>query len=283
MQLLLTTTIASLMFGLGLSLRPSAVAALRHRPALAVRVVLGSCLLVPLAAHLLLSLPAAATVPRGVRLAILAMAICPSAPLSLRRAGRHGGDRELTAGLQLLAAAVAVVSIPVLVQVLQAALRARGWAIPPGLVALQVLALQGLPLGLGMGLRWRRPQWAKAASPWVERVSFLLLLALVAVLLVRIGPLLAAFVAANGTALALMAALVLIATAIGGLLSGPGRSARISGAVVTSLRNPGLALLFATLYAKGIPGVVLGILVYQLLTLLLTTPLLLLWQRKRAG
>ena len=121
MKLLLTATIATLMFGLGLGLRASAVASLRHRPALAARVVLGSCLLVPLAALLLLSLPPAATVPRGVRLAILAMAICPSAPLGLRRAGRHGGDRELAAGLQLLGAAVAVLTIPLLVQLLQLA------------------------------------------------------------------------------------------------------------------------------------------------------------------
>ena len=76
-----------------------------------------------------------------------------------------------------------------------------------------------------------------------------------------------------------MAALVLIATAIGGLLSGPGLEERISGAVVTSLRNPGLALLFASLYAKGIPGVILGILSYQMLTLLLTGPLLGVWRR----
>lgn len=279
MKLLLTATIATLMFGLGLGLRASAVAALRHRPALAVRVVLGSCLLVPLAAMLLLSLPAAATVPRGVRLAILAMAICPSAPLGMRRAGRHGGDRELAAGLQLLAAAVAVVSIPLLVELLQTALRARGWAIPPGLVALQVLALQGLPLGLGMALRWRWPEWAAGASRWIDRVGFLLLVTLVAVLLVQIGPKLVGFLAANGIALALMAALVLIATAIGGLLSGPGLEERISGAVVTSLRNPGLALLFASLYAKGIPGVILGILSYQMLTLLLTGPLLGVWRR----
>jgi BASS family bile acid:Na+ symporter len=282
MKLLVSATIATVMFGLGLSLRARAVVALRHRPALVLRVVLGSCLLVPLAALLLLSLPAAAPVSRGVRLAILVMAICPSAPLVLRRAGRQGGNRELAAGLQLVAAAVAVLSIPLMVQLLQAALRAHGWAIPPQLVAAQVLALQGLPLGLGMALRWRWPTWAARASHWIDRLGFLLLSGLVAVLLVRIGPLLAGFVVANGTALALMAALVLIATALGGLLGGPGREGRINGAVVVSLRNPGLAVLFATLYAKGIPGVLLGIVSYQLLTLLLTGPLLRLW-RRRAG
>ena len=56
MKLLLTATIATLMFGLGLGLRASAVASLRHRPALAARVVLGSCLLVPLAALLFATL-----------------------------------------------------------------------------------------------------------------------------------------------------------------------------------------------------------------------------------
>jgi predicted Na+-dependent transporter len=280
--LLLPFTIFTLMFGVGLGLRAEAVAALRHRPWLAARMVLGSCLLVPLAALLLLHLPIAAAMPRGVRLAFLVMALCPSAPLTLRQAGGQGGDRELAAGLQLLAAATAIFTIPLMVEIFQVVLHARGWTFPPALVAAQMLTLQGLPLALGMGVRRLRPRFAARCGEPIERFAFLLLLLLLLVILVRNGPGLATFLGHNAPALGLMALQTLAAMAIGGLLCGPGPSSRITGAVVTSLRNPGLALLFVTLYAEGVAGVKLAIVVYLLLTLLLSALVLGIWRRLRA-
>jgi hypothetical protein len=76
-----------------------------------------------------------------------------------------------------------------------------------------------------------------------------------------------------------MALMVLLTLAVGWLLSGPGLRERTTGAVVTSTRNPGLALLFASTHAQGVVGLKLAILVYVLLTLLLSLPLLRLSRR----
>jgi hypothetical protein len=44
------------------------------------------------------------------------------------------------------------------------------------------------------------------------------------------------------------------------------------------MRNPGLALLFASLYGQDLPGVKLGILAYLLTTVILSIPFLR-WRR----
>jgi len=274
MQLLIPATLFTLMVALGLGLQGEAVARLRRRPALIVRVLLGTCVLVPLAALLLLRSPLVAGLPLQVKLAIALMAISPSAPLTLRKADRQGGDRELAAVLQLLAAAAAVITIPLLADLYRAVFQLSGWDVQPLPVARQVLMIQGVPLMLGVLVRRRLPALAERLVGPLERVANLLLLLLTVLILVRSWPLLQAFLVANLVGLACMALMVLLALAIGWLLSGPGLRERTTVAVVTSTRNPGLALLLASTHAPGVVGLKLAILVYVLLTLLLSLPFL---------
>lgn len=274
MQLLIPATLFTLMVALGLGLQGEAVARLRRRPALIVRVLLGTCVLVPLAALLLLRSPLVTGLPLPVKLAIALMAISPSAPFTLRKADRQGGDRELAAVLQLLAAAAAVITIPLLADLYRAVFQLSGWDVQPLPVARQVLMIQGVPLMLGVLVRRRLPALAERLVGPLERVANLLLLLLTVLILVRSWPLLQAFLAANLVGLACMALMVLLALAIGWLLSGPGLRERTTVAVVTSTRNPGLALLLASTHAPGVVGLKLAILVYVLLTLLLSLPFL---------
>jgi BASS family bile acid:Na+ symporter len=274
MQLLIPATLFTLMVALGLGLRGEAVAILRRRPALIIRVLLGTCVLVPLAALLLLRSPLVESLPLPVRLAIALMTISPSAPLTLRKADRQGGDRELAAVLQLLAAAAAVITIPLLADLYRAVFQLSGWDIQPLPVARQVLLIQGLPLLLGVLVRHRLPALAERLVGPLDRVANLLLLLLSLLILVRSWSLLQAFLAANLIGLACMALMVLLALAIGWLLSGPGLRERTTVAVVTSTRNPGLALLLASTHAPGVVGLKLAILVYVLVTLLLSLPFL---------
>ncbi len=279
MQLLITATLLTLMFSLGLGLHVGVFQRLRQRPLLCMRVLIGSCVLVPLVALLLLRSEAAADLSRPVRTAIALMAICPSAPLTLRKAAKQGGDRDLAALLQLLAAATAIVSVPLLADLFRDIFRVSGWDVHPSEVARQILLAQGLPLGLGMLVRHRWPEVAERWAASLDRVAMLLLLVLAVAVLAISSPLLVRFLADNLAALPVMALMVLLALTIGWFVSGPGLEERTTIALVTSMRNPGLALLLASIHAGGMVGLKLSILIYLLLTIVLTIPFLRLRRR----
>ena len=137
-----------------------------------------------------------------------------------------------------------------------------------------MLLVQGVPLALGVLVRRTRPRLAEKLEGPLDRAANLLLLVLTTLILVRSWPLLQAFLAANLPGIGCIALMVLLALAIGWLLSGPGLQERTTVAVVTSTRNPGLALLFASTHAADVSGLKLAILVYVLVTLLLSLPFL---------
>jgi len=94
--LIVTPTLFTVMLALGLSLRPEAMHHWQTRPALPLRVLLASCVLVPLLALLLLQSPWSQAISPPARYAIALMAICPSAPLALRKAARARPSPELS-------------------------------------------------------------------------------------------------------------------------------------------------------------------------------------------
>lgn len=277
--LLVSVALFTIMFALGAGLTGDAVLRLRRRPALVIRVLIGSCVLVPLVALLLLKLPLSQAVSPSARFGLALMAISPSAPLTLRKAGKTGGDRELAAVFQACAAVAAIGSIPMLADLYRSAFGIAGWDIGPREVALQVGQAQVLPLLAGLALARWQPRWAERLAGPLDRLANGLLLLLVVLVLVKSLPLLVPFAAANLLALVLMALMVLAALGIGYGLAGPQPGERTTVALVTSMRNPGLALLLATTYGAGLPGLKLAVLCYLLVTVLLSVPFLR-WQRR---
>jgi predicted Na+-dependent transporter len=278
--LLVSAALFTIMFALGVGLKGDAIAQLRRRPALVLRVLIGSCVLVPLVALLLIKLPLSLELSKPARFGIALMAASPSAPLTLRKAGKTGGDRELAAVLQACAAVAAILSIPLIADLYRSSFGITGWQIGPKEVALQVGKSQVLPLLAGLALRRLQPGWAQRLSGPLDKLANGLLLLLILLVLVKSLPLLVPFAAANLLALAFMAVMVLAALAIGYLIAGPDPRERTTIALVTSMRNPGLALLFATTYGAGMPGLKLAVLSYLLVTVLLSIPFLR-WQRQR--
>ncbi|QNI70052.1 bile acid:sodium symporter [Cyanobium sp. NS01] len=274
-------TLFAIMFALGLGLQPQALGQIRRRPALVLRVLIGSCVLVPLVplvALVLLKLPLSAALSPPVRFGIALMAISPSAPLTLRKAGKQGGDHQLAAVLQACAAVAAIVSIPLLADLFRASFGIEGWDIGPRQVAMQVSLAQVLPLLAGLLLRrWRRGLVERLEGPLNKLANGLFLL-LVLVVLIRVGPALLPFVGANLPALGFMAVMVATALVIGSLAAGPAPGESLTVALVTSMRNPGLALVFATTYGAGMPAIKLAVLAYLLVTVLLSAPFLR-WQK----
>ncbi|NDG74472.1 MAG: transporter [Synechococcaceae bacterium WB8_1B_136] len=279
--LLVSLTLFFIMLALGVSLRAEALQQWRLQPGLLLRVLLGSCVLVPLVALVLLQTPWSTSLQQPARFAIALMALSPSAPLTLRKAGKAGGDRQLAALLQVSAAVAAILTIPLLGAVFKGVFAIEGWNVQPLDVALQVGRAQLLPLVLGLLLRQALPRLADRIEGPLDKLANLLLLLLVVVVLVKAGPLLLAFIPQNLPALLLMALMVLIALAIGYAMAGTNPSERTTTALVTSMRNPGLALLFASTHGQGMAGVKLGILLYLLLTVLVSVPFLR-WRKGQA-
>lgn len=280
LMLLIKTSLITLMVALGLELRLEELAVHRHRPWLILRVVLGSCLLVPLVALVLLQLPISEQMSAGARFGLALMALSPSAPLTLRKAGLRGGDAHEAAVMQVAAALLAVLSIPLLGDLFRSAHHLQGWDILPRQVALQVGLLQVVPLTCGLLLgRWRpglRTRWARP----VQRVAFLVTLLMVGVILIMVFPTLLSFIQGNLLGIGAMVFMTAAALGIGYALRGGSRGERLTAALVTSMRNPGLALLFAVTHGENVPGVKLAIVSYLFVTILATVPFL--WWARQA-
>ena len=283
--LLVPLTLFTVMLALGAGLPLQAFQQWRRHWPLILRAELATCVLVPLLGWLLLSLPPAQALSVEARHAIALMAACPSAPLILRKARKSGGDASLAGLLQMGAAVLAIVTVPLLADFGGPVFAVQGWELlRPRQVALQVFQVQLLPLLLGLALARQLPQRWLGLRLVLDRLANGLLLLLVLARLVRTAPLLLQFATANLGAIALMAVLALFSLMLGYGLAGPqGTQAdqRVTVALVTSMRNPGLALLLASTYAAEMPGVKLGILVYVLVTVLVSLPVLR-WRRQGA-
>ncbi|MFI0401811.1 MAG: transporter [Cyanobium sp.] len=279
--LLIKISLITLMVGLGLGLQLDDLKELRHRPWLILRVLLGSCVLVPLAALLLLKLPFTMQMSPGARFGIALMALSPSAPLTLRKAQLQGGNRHLAALLQVAAALLAILSIPLLTDVFRASYHVDGWDIEPQTVASQVALVQVLPLTIGLVLRQLFPQFGARWALPIQKGAFLVSLSVVALILVMMAPKLFTFLKGNLFAIVVAALMTAIALAIGYLLGGRNPEERTTTALVTSMRNPGLALLFAITHGKEMVGVKLAILTYLLVTILASIPFLR-WSKNQA-
>lgn len=148
-------------------------------------------------------------------------------------------------------------------------------------VAMNVGQVQILPLLLGLFLRLWLPAWAERAEPFFIKLANLLLLLLLVVIVVKAFPLLIPFASKNLLALALMAVMVIASLLMGYLLAGPDPKERTTVALVTSMRNPGLALLFAQINAPQMLELKLSILTYLVLTIIFSIPFLN-WRKRLA-
>lgn len=268
-RLLLFTT----MVALGLGLRWPLLRRWFQSPGLLLRVLLGSCLLLPLLALLLLQMPWTSALSASERTAVALMAVCPSAPLALRRARQAGGDHQLAALLQVGAAFVAIISVPLLAVLFRSAFGLEGWQVRSLPVMLQVGQAQVLPLLLGMIVRHRWPPLADRLERPMTRLANAALLLLLLVLLWRGVPLLVAVWPRQLPAMALMTLMAALGLILGRVMAGFRSSHGVTTALVTALRNPGLALLLTDLHGGSLPGLKGAILGQMALTALVSLPL----------
>jgi len=280
-RLFVAVTLFLTMLGLGLGLHSQSLRDWIKQPSLALRVALGSSLLIPLLGMALLHGPWGSAISSPMRAAMALMALCPSAPLAMRKVRKYGGDHDLAALIQVMAALMALVSIPSLSGLFPHAFAVSGWhsdglqgSVPMARdLAVQVGRVQVLPLLLGLRLRHVRPALADRLERPLNRIANLLLLILVGLILFSTSRFLLRFIGHNLDGLLLMALQVLGCLLIGRwLAAGEQRSLGATTALVTAMRNPGLALLFVSRFGDEVHGLRLAILLYVLLTALISVP-----------
>jgi len=273
LALLVFATVFTTMFSLGLMLGREQIAAAWQRRAVLAASLFAVWVPVPIAAVVCVKLFGIKGV---VAAGILLMAISPGAPVSLRRAIEAGGNAAFAPALHLAIVTLAVVTVPVSLAIL-AAIFGKDLEISPTDVARQVFFAQLLPLGLGAAVRALWPAAASSLEQGLTRITNLVLVAVVLALVVVLWPLLAKvgwtpFVAGIGlTALALL---------FGAACAGRDAPARPVSAVATAMRNPGLALVIATV--NRLPSEVVASVFAYALGLVAVVTAFVAWQGRRA-
>ena len=240
--LLLKLAVGAIIFAIGLDSTAHDLTYLWRRPTLLLRSVLAMYLLVPLAALALVKLLVLAP---GVEIGLLVLAVSAGAPL-LPRKLLLIGDGAYIFSLVVTTSVLAIVLVPALMGLLGPQF---GYPVQlqPERVALVFAKSFFLPLALGMLVRWRFPTFAKRIGDPLMAIAGIVLTACAVGLLILHWDVL---LDARLPGLLALAALIVVALAIGHLLGGPVEEDRTALAIACSTRHLGIAVLVAS----SVPG-----------------------------
>jgi BASS family bile acid:Na+ symporter len=264
-------TVFIIMFDLGLAIVPAELRWVSKRPGLIARALFSALVAVPALECLVAR---TFELPRAAEIGIVLMAISPGAPVALRRSLGAGGHRSFAPALQIAVAALAIVSMPLSVAVFNDYFAGHA-EISPLPLARQVFVAQLLPLSLGMVARRFFTAQAEWAEPKLARLGGILLVVLLILALIDIGEV----VLGAGVRVTLAIVIVTsLALAVGHLMGGPEPATRTATAISGAARNPGLALLVATLNGTP-PAITATVLAYLVIAALTLIPYIA-WRRR---
>jgi len=210
-----------------------------------------------------------------IAVGIVLMAISPGAPVALRRALDAGGSRGFAPALHLAIVMTAVLTVPATVAILDW-IFAADFAVTPFHIGRQVFFAQLLPMALGASLRAIRPALAAKLETPLGRIGNWLLLAL-AILVLADMP---AIIGAVGwTPMFAGVGITVCALAVGAAFAWRDPEVRPVGAIAAAMRNPGLALVIATV--NNAPPAVTAAVIGYALGLGLTIVAFLQWRKRR--
>lgn len=240
--LLLKISVGIIILAIGMDSTLREIAYLWRRPGLLLRSVLAMYVLVPLAA---LALVKILTLPPGVEIGLLVLAVSAGAPL-LPRKLLNIGDGAYIFSLVVTSTLLAIMLVPVWLAVL-----GPQFGNPPNLESSRVAWVLAksflLPLALGMLVRWLFPAVAERIGDRLMAVAGLLLTVCALLLLLLHWDVL---LEASVSGVLTLAGLIVIALVIGHLLGGPAEEDRTALAIACSTRHLGIAVLVAA----SLPG-----------------------------
>ena len=264
-----TAVVWIVMLALGLMLGREQIAAALQRRVVLAAVVFAVVVPVPALAVLVVKL---FSIKGAVAAGIVLMSISPGAPVALRRALDAGGDRAFAPALHLAIVALAVVTVPLSVVILDWIFE-KDFTVTPLHIGQQVFFAQLLPLALGAALRAWRPLIAAKVERPLARIGNLLLAVMGLMILVDMPPLIHAV---GWTPMIAGVVMTVCALAVGAAFAWRDPAVRPAAAVASAMRNPGLALVIATLnrmppdvtaavigYALGLAVTIIGYLQWR--------------------
>ena len=215
-------------------------------------------------------------------MAVMLMAICPSAPMIALKSRQLADNPELATRLQFWSACAAIISVPVWVSQLPSEAGETVWNIPSQDVAFQILTVQLIPLLVGVSLRRWRSEWAERWNSLIQKIATALLLALLVLILIVALPQAAPMLIGNLKGALLMLILTWIALALGFAIAGEDSVERSTVPLVLSMRNPGLALLIISQMAPSAMDIKAAVVGYVVITAIGSAPFMK-WRKKASS
>jgi len=214
---------------------------------------------------------------RSAEIGVVLMAISPGAPIAVRRALGGGAPPTFVAALQVSEAALAVVSMPLTVFLLDE-VYAGSAAVAPWKLAREVLAFQLLPVALGVLARLAAGERVSRIERPLSTVGTVLVALLLALVALDEYPVAGEVGARTAAAILLI---VVLAIAVGHALGGPAAGTRTAVAVAAGTRNVGFAMLVASIN-PALREVPAAILAYLFISAVALVPYLA-WRRRSAA
>lgn len=180
--------------------------------------------------------------PQAVRIALLAMAVCPVPPILPGRQLKAGGDPGFVYGLLVAVSIAAVVVVPASVEVLGWVFR-REVHLAPDVVAKPIAISILAPLGAGLVVRRLFPGAAARMAPWSARAGSLLLLVGASFILFQAWPAIRSLVGSG--AIVAFTGMALVSLALGHAFGGADPRDRTVLGIASLQRHPGIALAIA--------------------------------------
>lgn len=264
--LILKTSIAVLVFTVGLGTPPHELTALLRRPGQLVRSLVSMNL-----AMLVLAVAIALLFPLepSVKVVLIALALSPVPPVLPKKLMKAGGGHEYVMALLFSASVFAILWIPFAGEVLDRIFPAD-FDIPPAAVAKLVSMTVLGPTLAGVVVRMLAPGLAERIADPLGKVATVLLLAGVGLMVAKAAPAMMAQLG-DGTLLAIVAFLVL-GLVVGHLLGGPTPGDRSVLALATASRHPGVALAIAQLIFPSDKSAAATLLLYLITGVVVTLP-----------
>lgn len=271
--LILKTSIAVLVFTVGLGTPPHELTALLRRPGQLVRSLVSMNL-----AMLVLAVAIALLFPLepSVKVVLIALALSPVPPVLPKKLMKAGGGHEYVMALLFSASVFAILWIPFAGEVLDRIFPAD-FDIPPAAVAKLVSMTVLGPTLAGVVVHALAPRLAARLEGPLGKVGLLLLLAAAGLLLARAAPVVLQQIG-DGTLLAIVS-FVVLGLIVGHLIGGPAPGDRSVLALATACRHPAVAMGISRLAFPAEKAIAGAVLLYLIVNVIVCLPYIA-WRRK---